>query len=80
MRKGTFYDDDPMQMGQLGRMLAADGFRYRNLCIEAWRATSEIERPDSFGRRMLEATPDALLKPLRRIIPTLIYRIESTRS
>lgn len=56
-------------------MRATAGFRYRNICIETWRAMFEIERPDSLGRRMLDATPDALLKPLRRIIPTLIYRV-----
>jgi hypothetical protein len=27
---------------------------------------------------MLRVMPDALLKPLRRIIPTLIYRMERT--
>lgn len=79
LRKGTFYDCEPLQMHQLERMLAAAGFSYRNLCIEAWRATFEIERPNSRARRMLDATPDALLKPLRRIIPTLIYRIERVR-
>jgi hypothetical protein len=65
-------------MRQLERMLGAAGFRYRNLCIEAWRETLEIERPDSLGIRMLRVMPDALLKPLRRIIPTLIYRMERT--
>lgn len=76
MRKGTFYDCEPLQMRQLERMLGAAGFHYRNLCIEAWRETFEIERPASFGARVLNRTPDALLAPLRRIIPTLIYRIE----
>lgn len=75
MRKGKFYDVEPLQMRQLERMLTAAGFRYRNLCIPAWRATLEIERPHSFSRRVLDATPDALLKPLRRVIPTLIYRL-----
>lgn len=75
MRKGEFYDVEPLQMWQLERMLAAAGFYYRNICIEAWRATFDIERPDSFGARVLRWTPDALLKPLRRIIPTLIYRL-----
>ncbi len=79
MRKGTFYDCEPLQMRQLERMLGIAGFRYRNLCIEAWRATFEIERPESAGARLLRAIPDALLVPLRRIIPTLIYRIESAR-
>ena len=75
MRKGEVYDCEPLQMRQLERMLATAGFRYRNICIEARRATFEIERPDSLGRRMLDATPDALLKPLRRIIPALTYRV-----
>ncbi|MGH8147754.1 MAG: methyltransferase domain-containing protein, partial [Rhodanobacteraceae bacterium] len=76
MRKGDVYDCEPLQMKQLERMLAAAGFRYRNLCIEAWHATLEIERPGSLGRRVLDATPNWILAPLRRVIPTLIYRID----
>lgn len=73
MRKGEFYDVEPLQMRQLERMLTAAGFCYRNLCIEAWRATFEIERPASLATHLLDSVPDAMLKPLRRIIPTLIY-------
>ena len=76
MRKGEHYDCEPLQMRQLERMLDAAGFRYRNLCVEAWRATFEIERPDSAGAKLLRLTPDALLMPLKRVIPTLIYHIE----
>lgn len=76
MHKGTIYDCEPLQMRQIERMLAAAGFRYRNICIEAWRETLEIERPQSVAARVLRAMPDALLKLLQRIIPTLIYRIE----
>lgn len=75
MRKGTFYDCEPLQMKQLERMLDNAGFAHANLCIEAWRATFDIERPGSIGKRLLDTTPDALLQPLKRIIPTLIYRI-----
>lgn len=75
MRKGTFYDCEPLQMRQLERMLDAAGLSYRNLCIEAWRETFDIEYPESGVARLLRAIPDALLKPLRPIIPTLIYRI-----
>lgn len=78
MRKGTFYDCEPLQMHQLERMLDAAGFRYRNQCIDAWRATFEIERPHSNSARLLRAMPNAVLAPLKRIIPTLIYRIERT--
>lgn len=79
MRKGTFYDCEPLQMKQLESMLHRAGFRYRNLCIEAWRATCEIEHPASISTRVLRGIPDALLNPLRRIIPTLIYRFEPSR-
>lgn len=74
--KGEIYDCEPLQMRQLEKMLDASGFHYKNLCIEAWRITFEIERPHSLGAGILGVTPDLLLKPLRRIIPTLIYQIE----
>jgi len=77
MRKGTFYDCEPLQMWQLECMLDAAGLSHRNLCIEAWRETLDIEHPGSGVTRLLRAFPDALLKPLRPIIPTLIYRIEA---
>lgn len=75
MRKGSHYDCEPLQMRQLERLLSAAGFRHRNLCVEALRATYEIERPQSFGARVLRRVPDAAIRPLRRIIPTLIYRV-----
>lgn len=76
MRKGGVYDCEPLQMRQLETMLDDAGFCYSNICIEAWRATLEIERPHTVSARMLRATPDTCLRPLRRIIPTLIYRFE----
>jgi SAM-dependent methyltransferase len=76
MRKGNFYDCEPLQMRQLERMLTAAGFCHHNLCVQAWRETLDIERSASLAARILRAVPDSLLKPLCRIIPTLIYRIE----
>lgn len=75
MRKDDFYDCEPLQMRQLERMLDAASIRYRNLCIEAMRATFEIERPGSLVTCHLRRISDALLAPLIRPIPTLIYRI-----
>jgi ubiquinone/menaquinone biosynthesis C-methylase UbiE len=75
MRKGDFYDCEPLQMRQLKHLLADAGFHHRNICIDAWRATFEIERPESRSARMLRRIPDTALAPLRRVIPTLIYRI-----
>jgi SAM-dependent methyltransferase len=74
--KGAIYDCEPLEMRQLEQLLANAGFQYRNLCIEAWRATLEIERPESTTTRMLRRVPDAVLLPLRQIIPTLIYRFK----
>lgn len=79
MRKGEVYDCEPLEMKQLERMLGAAKFRYRNLCLEAWRTTFEIERPDSTGAWLLQSIPDALLASVQRIIPTLIYRFERER-
>lgn len=76
MGKGTFYDCEPLQMRQLERMLKAAGFRARNLCVAALRETLEIERPESRTAKLLRKVPNGMLHPLRRIIPTLIYRIE----
>lgn len=76
MRKGTYYDCEPLQMRQLERMLNKAGFHYRNICIQALRVTFEVERPQSLGARLSRLIPDELLVPLQRIIPTLIYRIE----
>ncbi len=76
MRKGGFYDCEPLEMFQLERMLDTAGFQHRNLCLEALRETFKIERARTLGDRVLQLTPDALLEPFRRIIPTLIYRIE----
>lgn len=76
LRKGTYYDCEPLQMRQLERMLAAARFSYRNLCVEAWRETFEIERSESLGARLLRLAPNVLLRSLKPIIPTLIYRIE----
>lgn len=74
--KGNFYDCEPLELRELERMLDTAGLGYRNLCIEGWRATFEIERPGRWSTRLLRALPDALLRPLRPIIPTLIYRLE----
>ena len=76
MGKGEFYDCEPLELRQLERMLDAADLRHRNLCIEGLRQTFEIERPQANATRWLRRLPDMLLRPLRSIIPTLIYQIE----
>lgn len=77
MRKGKFYDCEPLEMRELERMLDLVDFSYQNLCIEAWRATMHIERPGRLSTCLLTSTPDALLRPLLPLIPTLIYRLSN---
>lgn len=76
MGKGNFYDCEPLELQQLEKMLCAAGFAYRNLCIEGWRQTFDIERPQHWSARLLRRLPDTWLQPLTPIIPTLIYRLE----
>ena len=76
MGKGEVYDCEPLQMHELERMLTAAGLQYRNQCVEGGRATFEIERATHWSNRVLLATPNALLHPLRPIIPTLIYQLQ----
>ncbi len=73
--KGRFYDCEPLELGQLERMLVSQGFAFRNLCIEALRQTYLIERPSSLVGRFIERVPDGAFVPLLGIIPTLIYEL-----
>jgi hypothetical protein len=75
MRKGEFYDCEPLERRRLEHMLDDAGFGYRNLCIEAMRETLAIERPQAILTLGLGMVPNGALKPLRGLIPTLIYRL-----
>ncbi|MEH6671182.1 class I SAM-dependent methyltransferase [Halopseudomonas sp.] len=75
MGKGNFYDCEPLEMRELENMLECISMNYTNLSIEGSRATFEIEHSGKLSTKILAAIPDALLKPLRPLIPTLIYRI-----
>jgi ubiquinone/menaquinone biosynthesis C-methylase UbiE len=74
MGKGKAYDCEPLQMRQLEHLLADGGFQHRNLCVNALRATFEIERPQKVAAQILRHIPDGVFRPFCGIIPTLIYR------
>lgn len=78
MGKGSAYDCEPLQMRQLEQLLTDAGLDGHNLCIDALRATFEIERAKSLTATVLRHVPDRALLPLRRVIPTLIYRFRRT--
>lgn len=73
--KGDVYDCAPLQLGQLEALLTDAGFRFQNLCIDALRSMLEIERPQSLLNYYLRCVPDGLLRPWRRLFPTLIYAL-----
>lgn len=78
--KGKHYDCEPPQPHELEALLDKTGMCYRNLCIEGWRETFDIERPRHWSTRVLRHLPDALLRPLKPIIPTLIYCLRPNAS
>lgn len=73
--KGDFYDCEPLEMGELEGLLQSANLAYENISIAGARAVFDIEHPRKWSTRLLSATPDPLLLPLKSIIPTLIYRL-----
>ena len=73
-KRGEIYDCEPLQMEQLELLLAQVGLAFDNLCIDALYATLEIEQPTSLTSKIFRNVPISLLPPLRKFIPTLIYR------
>ncbi len=78
MGKGKLYDCEPLQMGELERLLLGADLNGQNLCIDALRLTFEIEHPNAGVTTFLRYMPDRALSPLRRLIPTLIYSFRRT--
>lgn len=73
--KGSEYDCRPLQVGQLEAMLTKSGFAFSNLCIPALRTTLAIERPNAFKTKLFEHIPNSAIRPVQRLIPTLIYKL-----
>lgn len=76
MKKGDFYDCEPLELNELEKMLRIAKLRYRNICLEGLRTTFNLETPNSLSCRILRRLPDSALRPLVPLIPTLIYRIQ----
>jgi ubiquinone/menaquinone biosynthesis C-methylase UbiE len=75
MRKGTFYDCEPLSVCQLERMLNKVGVQYCHMHIESIKALIHTEASTPLIR-CIAKQPDFLLNLLRRITPTLIYTFE----
>ncbi|MEN1960944.1 class I SAM-dependent methyltransferase [Luteimonas sp. MJ246] len=78
-RKGQEYDCRPLACSDLESRLQYAGFSYTQLHGQALRATFEIESPDRLlWKWCLRHVPTRIWIILRRIFPTLIYRLEKT--
>lgn len=72
-RKGSFYDCEPLQLGELEALARGASFDPSNVSTHALRATLAIEGARSRLARLAATFPDSVLYRLRRIIPTHIY-------
>jgi hypothetical protein len=74
--KGNVYDCEPLQSGQLDRLLRESGFTGEDLGPAALKQTFLIERPGRATTRLVCALPDSVIRLAGRMIPTLIRRIQ----
>jgi ubiquinone/menaquinone biosynthesis C-methylase UbiE len=72
-RKGSFYDCEPLQLGELEALARNAGFHPVNQSTRAFRMTLAIEGANSVPARLVSLLPDRLIDQLQRIIPTHIY-------
>jgi SAM-dependent methyltransferase len=71
--KGAYYDCEPLAVPELEDMLVDAGFAFENVCMRAMRLMFEIERPQAMATTLLRRVPDFCFRPMKRLIPTLIY-------
>jgi SAM-dependent methyltransferase len=77
MRRGSFYDCEPLTVPELEGLLTAANLLGENITIAALKETVAIEQPGGFAVRLAAALPDGAWRYLLRCMPTLIYRFAS---
>jgi ubiquinone/menaquinone biosynthesis C-methylase UbiE len=75
MRKGVFYDCEPLTVRELEELFESVGLTYQHLHVESIRALVNTEAASALVR-FLAQQPNFLLNLLRRSTPTLIYKFE----
>jgi SAM-dependent methyltransferase len=70
--KGSVYDCEPLQSGQLDQLLRESGFTSDDLGPAALKQTFLIERQGRMMTRVVSAIPDVVVGVFARVIPTLI--------
>lgn len=74
-RRGHEYDCEPFELDELESSLAQAGLAFENLCIPSVREMFKLEPPQGLLPRLAFSLPDHWLWRLRRIVPTLIYKV-----
>jgi SAM-dependent methyltransferase len=80
MRKGRFYDCEPLTLSELDLVIANAGLVGRHMEIEALTVMVELENTSDRMARFAKHLPYGLLARFRSLIPTLICRIEHPRT
>lgn len=73
MRGVDFYDCEPLELGELEKMMKDSQLIFQNRCIEAMQLMQTLEHTNSLALMICNALPAFLLRPLLGVIPTLIY-------
>lgn len=73
--RGQVYDCRPLSRRALESRLAAAGFGFRQIHVEALHATCEIEQTRAILWRLLNMVPDWVHSLSRGLYPTLIYKL-----
>ncbi|WP_250633231.1 class I SAM-dependent methyltransferase [Pinirhizobacter soli] len=76
--RGTHYDCEPLERGELEIMTGRAGFDARNISVEAFRATLAIEGNKGTIASIVARMPDTWLQKLEAIIPTHIYLLRKS--
>lgn len=74
VHRGTYYDCVPLSIRTAPRLLSNNGIAYRDITLNAVRATLAMEFPRSRLARLIhDHAPAPLLRLFKPVIPTLIY-------
>jgi len=76
MKKGDYYDCEPLSLWTLERHLKDAGFHYENLALPALHETLRMEMGYEFLAQAAGKIPRWLFRSLHLLVPTLVYRLK----
>ncbi|MEJ5349320.1 MAG: class I SAM-dependent methyltransferase [Desulfosoma sp.] len=75
MRRGNWYDCEPLSPGLLEDFLCQVGFQYENICIEALMEMFRTEKASHPVWKLLSGIPKCALRKMLPWMPTLVYKL-----